>query len=203
MSLIAVAAHLRDPRRLLHLALLSVIVIAGLLAMHALNTHSTAAGHAMATAHVATIAPGAASDSAASHKGIMVARAAELDSAASHEGMTAAHGAATDSAVSHMGRATAHAHGGEPTASEIASAGQNATPPRAAHDGHAPSGEHTMAWMTCVLALLAAVIAFVAAAGLRSESLRGLLSRTRPFSWSVVAHALPPPSLTVLCIHRT
>ncbi|MGN7188739.1 hypothetical protein [Microbacterium enclense] len=41
MSLIAVAAHLRDPRRLLHLALLSVIVIAGLLAMHALNTHST------------------------------------------------------------------------------------------------------------------------------------------------------------------
>lgn len=202
MSLIAVAAHLRDPRRLLHLALLSVIVIAGLLAMHALNTHSTAVGHTAATGTVSTVAHGVAPGAAASHDGATAGRAAELDSAASHEGMTAAHGAATDSAASHMGRATAHAHGGEPTASEIASAGPDATPPRAAHDGHAPSGEHTMAWMTCVLALLAAVIAFVAAAGLRSESLRGLLRRTRPFSWSVVAHALPPPSLTVLCIRR-
>lgn len=203
MSLIAVAAHLRDPRRLLHLALLSIVVIAGLLAMHALNTHSTAAGHATATAHVPTIAPGAASDSAASHKGITVARAAEIDSAASHEGMTAAHGAASDSAVSHAGRATAHAYDGEPTASEIVSTHPAATPPWGSHDAHGPSGEHTMAWMTCVLALLAAVIAFVATAGVRCESLRGLVSRTRPFSWSVVAHALPPPSLTVLCIRRT
>lgn len=186
MSLIAVAAHLRDPRRLLHLARLSVIVIAGLLAMHALNTHSTAVGHTAATGTVSTVAHGVAPGAAASHDGATAGRAAELDSAASH-----------------AGRATAHAHGGEPTASEIASAGPDATPPRAAHDGHAPSGEHTMAWMTCVLALLAAVIAFVAAAGLRSERLRGLLSRTRPFSWSVVAHALPPPSLTVLCIRRT
>ena len=147
---------------------------------------TTAVGHTAATGTVSTVAHGVAPGAAASHDGATAGRAAELDSAASH-----------------AGRATAHAHGGEPTASEIASAGPDATPPRAAHDGHAPSGEHTMAWMTCVLALLAAVIAFVAAAGLRSERLRGLLSRTRPFSWSVVAHALPPPSLTVLCIRRT
>ncbi|MDQ1083119.1 MULTISPECIES: hypothetical protein [Microbacterium] len=203
MSLIAVAAHLRDPRRLLHLALLSVIVIAGLLAMHALNTHSTAAGHAVATAHAPTVAHGAAPDIAASHEGMTVARAAEFDSVVSHAGAAAGRAAEFDSVVSHGGTATGHTHGGEPTASEIVSAHPAATPPRAAHDGHAPSGEHTMAWMTCVLALLAAVIAFVAAAAMRSESLRVLLRRTRPFSWSVVAHALPPPSLTVLCIRRT
>ena len=203
MSLIAVAAHLRDPRRLLHLALLSVVVIAGLLAMHALNTHSGTAGHAVATAHVPSAAHGAATDSAVSHEGMTVARADEMDSAVSHDGVTAAHGVATDSAVSHTGRDSAHAHGGEPTASEIVSVHPAATPPWGSHDAHGPSGEHTMAWMTCVLALLAAVIAFVATAGVRCESLRGLLSRTRPFSWSVVAHALPPPSLTVLCIRRT
>ena len=163
MSLIAVAAHLRHPRRLLHLVLLSVVVIAGLLAMHALNAHGTAMVHGVSTVPAVTVSPDPP-----------------------HAGMT-----------------SAHAHGGESTASGIASTARPMSSGASAHDEHAPSGERSMAWMTCVLALLVAVIAFIVLAGVRAEGPRGLRPQMRPFRWTVVAHALPPPSLPVLCIRRT
>ena len=151
MSLIAVAGHVRGPRTLTRTLLVLVVVtvgiIAGLLAMHSLNAHPSTTGHADTVA-IDTTTP----------------------AAAGHHDAAVAPGPATQDASS----------------------------------GCVDCGDHDMAWMACVLALLVAVLLLtrpgngwrtpVAAAG-------GLTNRT--IRWPAQAHALPPPSLTVLCISRT
>lgn len=144
MSLVGVAEYARGPRALAHVILLTVAIVAGLLAMHAFHATSTPAGHGAATGHSTT------------------AMASPSEDERSHDVMTAS-----------------------------------------ASDGAASSADHSMAWMACVLALLGAVIVFVAGVGLRLPGARARLLSAVLARWSVVAHALPPPSLTVLCIRRT
>lgn len=142
MSLVGVAEYARGPRALTHVVLLTVAIIAGLLAMHAFHAPSTPAGHGGARGHSTMITAPPSEDE---HL---------------RDAMTA-----TDAATS--------------------------------------SVDHSTAWMACVLALLGAVIVFIAGVGLRLPGARARLLAAALARWSVVAHALPPPSLTVLCIRRT
>lgn len=138
MSLTAVARRVRGARALGRTVLVVLAIIAGLLAMHSLNTHGTAMGHGAAV-----------------------------------------------------------------MASEVPHQGHHDTMAAAADEGIAPVADHSLAWMACVLALLGAVIVFVAATGNRLAGARARLLSAVRARWAVVAHALPPPSLTVLCIRRT
>ncbi|MBD8206420.1 hypothetical protein IFU08_02235 [Microbacterium sp. CFBP 8790] len=144
MSLVGVAEYARGPRALAHVILLTVAIVAGLLAMHAFHATSTPAGHGAATGHSTAV------------------MASPSEDERPHDAMTAS-----------------------------------------VTDGAASSVDHSMAWMACVLALLGAVIVFVAGVGLRLPGARARLLSAVLARWSVVAHALPPPSLTVLCIRRT
>lgn len=155
MSLITVAERVQGPRALTRTLLVMVGVtlgvIVGLLAMHSLNSHTTANGHAE-TSTVQTVTG--------------------ID-------------------------ADADAHHSSPGLSTQPDSGSTAA-------GCADCGStDSMAWMVCVLALLAAVLlVFRPIAWSRAvvAAVVGVPSST----WPARAHALPaPPSLNVLCISRT
>ncbi|MDQ1123103.1 hypothetical protein [Microbacterium trichothecenolyticum] len=89
MSIIAVAAHARRPTMLVRVLLLTALIIAGLLAMHALNTHGTAAGHGGAILHGTAVSPHAASTHGA-HAGHAAGAAASVSAHEDHRVMSAA-----------------------------------------------------------------------------------------------------------------
>lgn len=81
-----------------------------------------------------------------------------------------------------------------------------ATPhePMTTDAGCAECGDaHSMAWMACVLALLAAVLLVFRPLGWSRTSVTAHISAPST-TWPANAHTLPPPpSLNVLCISRT
>lgn len=147
MSLIAAAerVHARHApvRKLLMLVAITVAVIAGLLAMHSLNTHPTTTGHSSAVA------------------------------------------------------VTTADHHDAPTAVTAASS-------NASHEGCTDcAGDHAMAWMVCVLALLVATVLLWRSFAQWRTPGTNLLIRM-PLARGPTSLVLPlPPSLTVLCISRT
>ncbi len=147
MSLIAAAerVHARHApvRKLLMLVAITVAVIAGLLAMHSLNTHPTTTGHSSAVA------------------------------------------------------VTTADHHDAPAAASVGSSD-------ASHEGCADcAGDHAMAWMVCVLALLVATLLLWRSFARWRTPGTNLLIRM-PVARGPTSSLLPlPPSLTVLCISRT
>ncbi|MCI9857049.1 DUF6153 family protein [Microbacterium proteolyticum] len=92
--------------------------------------------------------------------------------------------------------------GASPTRPEAAEGGGAACSPGECDD---PSGmpDHSMLMMTCVLALLTALV-MVFAAGLRTSGTRPLCTLRPPLRVLLAALRRPrPPSLLVLCISRT
>lgn len=85
-----------------------------------------------------------------------------------------------------------------------ASAAAAAAETPADHSGCADcAGDHAMAWMACVLALLVSVIVLARLrAGWRIPARESVVRAVRA-RWPAAAHFDPPPSLTVLCISRT
>ncbi|WP_240606975.1 DUF6153 family protein [Microbacterium sp. Gd 4-13] len=147
MSLIAVAHQVRGTRTLTRTLLLliavTVAIIVGLLAMHSLNTHTTATGHADT-----------------------VATASDTSAAMDHD--------------------------------------QTATTPEAAEAcADCGSDGPAMSWMACVLALLATALLLLRPTGGWRIISPATVRAGPTAAWPALAHTLPPPSLTVLCISRT
>ncbi|KTS55391.1 hypothetical protein NS206_16970 [Microbacterium testaceum] len=80
MSLVTVAEHARRPRAVALVVVLTVAVIAGLLAMHAFAGHGTAIGHSASTAHSVSTGPGASTG----HGGPTVHGVAAMASSPAH-----------------------------------------------------------------------------------------------------------------------
>ncbi|WP_438354463.1 DUF6153 family protein [Microbacterium sp. CJ88] len=104
--------------------------------------------------------------------------------------------------------ATATGHGDTVTTTSDTSAAMHhdrtaTTPEAAGACADCGSDGHAMAWMACVLALLAtALLLFRPTGGWRIISPATV--RTGPTAtWPALAHTQPPPSLTVLCTSRT
>lgn len=64
-------------------------------------------------------------------------------------------------------------------------------------------GDHAMAWMACVLALLLSVIVLGWLRARWRTPLRETVAHMVRARWPAAARFHPPPSLTVLCISRT